>query len=218
MASLYQLINNFENGHFSLDDAMYTGYPCEMALWPDFTELVMKLEDLETASMEEMLDFYNANTKKKLKQFADRPTAIQRVTKIIERLEEKPAPVEPTDEEIEAKKEASRLRRHEGTKRSWANETTAAKRKARHGVEVDGVYYKSVGEAYRQLGLPMNKRISHRIDLKQKGEDYEYTNPATGQQYHWLIVPYRKVEPKPKAPKVTPTNEETAPVEEALVG
>lgn len=186
----------------------------------------MNREDLETAPLEELLEFYNANNSKKLKQFADRPTAVIKVGKTLDKLEAKAAKeaaaaakaeaeanaVPLTPEEIAQKEAESKERRAAGTRSSWEREDVRAKRIARHGVEVDGVYYKSVGEAYRQLGLPLNKRIAHRIDLKIKGEDYEYINPATGQQYHWVIVPFRKVEPKPKAKKV---KAEDAPATEA---
>jgi hypothetical protein len=155
----------------------------------------MNIADLETASTEDMLDFYNANSKRKLKAFADRPTAIHKMTALINKLEaaaaEKP---EPTAEELAAKAEQIKAKRAAGTSLSWAHPETRAKRIARHGVEVDGVYYKSVADAYRALGLPMNKHIAHRAELKANGRDEEYGMV-------WVAVPLRKAEKAPKKPK-----------------
>lgn len=174
----------------------------------------MNLEDLETASLEEMVDFYNANSKRKVKQFNDRPTAVKRVGDLITKLaakEQKEAAPELTPEDEAARQEAIREKRRAGTSRSWGDPEVRAKRIARHGVEVDGVYYSSVAEAFRALDLPMKKCIEFRGELKRIGEDEAaYKNPETGEFYHWKIVPFRKAEGKKKVKPETESATEQA--------
>lgn len=52
------------------------------------------------------------------------------------------------------------------TAAQWLNPATAAARKARRGVEVDGVIYASVPKAFVALGLPIKKCAAFRVKLK----------------------------------------------------
>lgn len=60
--------------------------------------------------------------------------------------------------------------RSEGVKKSWADEAVKAARSSRHAVEVGGVRYRSVREAFKALGLPDSKHIKFRGELKKAGE------------------------------------------------
>lgn len=57
-----------------------------------------------------------------------------------------------------------------GVKKSWLDENVREARSARHAVEVEGVTYRSVREAFKALGLPDAKHIKFRGDLKKAGE------------------------------------------------
>jgi hypothetical protein len=61
-------------------------------------------------------------------------------------------------------------KRAAGVTASWLKPEVKAARSARHAVEVAGVQYRSVREAFKALGLPDNKHIKFRGDLKKAGE------------------------------------------------
>lgn len=65
---------------------------------------------------------------------------------------------------------------------SWKNPATAQKRSQRSGVKVDGVWHRSVGSAFRHLGLPMNEHIKFRMQLKSAGK-------LTAYGYRWEVMP-----------------------------
>lgn len=165
------------------------------------------LENIGEFEKDELFAFYNTNTKRKLKRiFPDLATAVAKTTKLLEAMAETPA-VELTPEQKAEREAEIAAKRAAGTSRTWDDPEVRAKRTARHGIEVDGVYYKSVAEAYRVLELPMSKHIAHRIDLKKMAEgevDNEYG-------MEWKVVPYRYTE-KPKKAAV-----ETQPEGEAEV-
>lgn len=60
--------------------------------------------------------------------------------------------------------------RSAGVAASWTNPEVKAARSTRHAVAVEGVEYRSVREAFAALGLPMNKHIKFRGELKKAGE------------------------------------------------
>jgi hypothetical protein len=167
------------------------------------------LETIEQFEKDELFAFYNANTKRKLKRiFPDLATAVAKTTKLLEAMAASPA-VELTEEQKEARAAEIAAKRAAGTSATWQDPEVRAKRTQRHGVEVDGVYYKSVGDAYLQLGLPMSKCIAHRIELKSLPEgtvDEEYGKT-------WKIVPYRYAE-KAKKAAVEPQPEGEAEVQQ----
>lgn len=53
---------------------------------------------------------------------------------------------------------------------SWADPEVKAARVTRHSVNVNGVEYRSVREAFKALGLPDSKHIKFRMDLKATGK------------------------------------------------
>jgi hypothetical protein len=53
---------------------------------------------------------------------------------------------------------------------SWKDDDVRKARSTHNAVEVDGVRYRSVREAFKQLGLPDSKHIKFRGQLKQYGE------------------------------------------------
>lgn len=61
-------------------------------------------------------------------------------------------------------------KRAAGVTASWLKPDVKAARSARHAVEVAGVQYRSVREAFKALGLPDSKHIKFRGDLKRQGE------------------------------------------------
>ncbi len=73
----------------------------------------------------------------------------------------------------------------EGVKASWANEETAARRKERTNVVVEGHgEFRSVRQAFRDLGLPEVKHGKFRMDLKAKGE---HTFEHEGTTFHFKV-------------------------------
>lgn len=54
--------------------------------------------------------------------------------------------------------------------KSWASKATRAARSERTAVKVGGTQYRSVAEAFRQLGLPMEKHVKFRGELKAAGK------------------------------------------------
>lgn len=69
--------------------------------------------------------------------------------------------------------------RSEGVKRSWFNEEVKIKRSTRHAVKVKGrdgkeMHFRSVRQAFAELGLPLSKHIRFRMALKEEGQLNEY--------------------------------------------
>lgn len=173
----------------------------------------MHIEEVQNATIEELTAFYNANAKTPVEAFDDFPTAAKRVKALIRSIErnankppkEEEAPLTP--EEEEARKLEISERRRAAVKASWENPETAAARSARTGVEVDGVYYRSVTDAYEKLGLPGSKCLAHRAELRANTiADPAYVDEEYGMV--WKIVPYRS-EKTPKAPKEEAVTPET---------
>jgi hypothetical protein len=69
-----------------------------------------------------------------------------------------------------------------GVAASWTNPDIAAKRAQRSAVEVDGEAFRSVRQAFAQLGLPMKEHINFRMLLKEHGQLNDYGRS-------WKIVP-----------------------------
>jgi hypothetical protein len=53
---------------------------------------------------------------------------------------------------------------------SWKDDDVRKARSTHNAVEVDGVRYRSVREAFKRLGLPDSKHIKFRLQLKMYGE------------------------------------------------
>ena len=71
--------------------------------------------------------------------------------------------------EVRYKKQAANEARSEGISRSWEDKEVAAKRAKRHFVRVNGAEFNSVRAAFVALGLPLNKHIKFRMELKAEG-------------------------------------------------
>lgn len=76
--------------------------------------------------------------------------------------------------------------RSEGVKRSWFNEEVKIKRSTRHAVKVKGRdgqvnEFRSVRQAFAELGLPLSKHIRFRMELKEEGQLNAYG-------YSWEVI------------------------------
>jgi len=69
----------------------------------------------------------------------------------------------------ELKHAAKSVTRSTSISESWNNAEIAAKRARRDNVEVNGVQYRSVAQAFQKLNLPMEKHIQFRMELKASG-------------------------------------------------
>lgn len=123
----------------------------------------MKTIDIKSASAAELLAFYNANSgKNPVKRFSDRKTAERRVGELLAAMPAK-------------KVEAASPDRAAAIAESWKNKDVAARRAARHGVRVTDPKgrqdnYKSVRQAFLELGLPIGCHIKFRGALKAEGK------------------------------------------------
>jgi hypothetical protein len=162
-------------------------------------------ENIGEKSIEELLAFYNVNSKRKLKKFADLPTAVAKVTTLLETLA------------AEAVAVAARIEagitnpRSAGVSESWKNPEVAAKRKERSRVEVNGVVYKSVADAFRHLGIDMKHHIKFRQELKANGTDEEWG-------YVWKILPGDAIVTAPKLGVPATPAEPAAPADDTGTG
>lgn len=80
---------------------------------------------------------------------------------------------------------SSSVKRSEGVTSSWKKPEVAAHRSERHHVEVGGIVFKSVAEAFGNLGLPMSKHIKFRGELKRAGS---LTFEHDGKHYTFKVV------------------------------
>jgi len=123
----------------------------------------MKNINTETAKTKQLVEFYNANLptgKKVIKKFATRAVAEARTQDILETL-----------------KGADR---GAGIKRSWQDPAVKAARSTRHQVRVDGVVYRSVKQAFEDLGLDLKGHIKFRMELKAE-------KSINSQRRHWEL-------------------------------
>jgi len=85
-------------------------------------------------------------------------------------------------------KEAIKERQSAGIAKSWLNPATAAARKERHSVTVNKETYGSVRKAFTALGLPDNKHIKFRGQLKKEGKmTFKHLN-AEGKEESFLFT------------------------------
>lgn len=68
------------------------------------------------------------------------------------------------------KKTTKSITRSTSISESWNDQVVAEKRARRDAVEVNGVQYRSVAQAFQKLNLPMSKHIQFRMTLKETGE------------------------------------------------
>lgn len=148
------------------------------------------------ATMKELVEFYNAHAEKPVKRFADRKTAMRRVDELIADMEAGEPEVFTTNEQLEHARDLKRrgeldngpapqrsvTTRSAGIAESWKVAETRRKRCQRSAVEVDGVEYRSVRQAFAALGLPMKMHIAFRMELKATGK-------AAAFGHEWEIIP-----------------------------
>jgi hypothetical protein len=163
--------------------------------------------NVETATTAELLEFFNAHSDKQVKRFADRATAIRRVTNLIldqlpteaecgvieicgdvalevesEEVESEEVESEEVESEEVESEEAARSNLSIAIEKSWTVAEFAAKRAQRSAVDVDGFEYRSVQHAYECLEMDPKNLIRFRMLLKRDGklEDEGRT---------WTIIP-----------------------------
>lgn len=156
--------------------------------------------NITKSTTKELLDFYNSHAGQfewdSVKRFSDRVSAERRVKALLDRLAgpvgetaakpkenaktaaKKPAPAAVA----KAKPKASKEKLSQSIAQSWLDREVAAARKTHNHVDVDGVTYRSVREAFDQLSLPINKHIKFRKMLKENVE-------ANFDGHHFKILP-----------------------------
>lgn len=118
----------------------------------------MNTIDITTATTAELVAFWNEHAEKPVKRFADRKTAERRVAALVAELaakQEQAAPAPNRSAAIAA---------------SWRDPRTAKLRAARLHVRVNGGWFRSVPQAFRELQLPMSKHIAFRGQLREAGQ------------------------------------------------
>lgn len=145
-------------------------------------------------TMKEMVAYYNEYSDKPVKRFSDRKTAERRIEELDPDLinhvgmafcphcgihlsngvTQHCAEYKNDDFEFgclgcggEWGKAIHNATLSEAIRASWKDPQTAAKRRERSGVKVNGDYFKSVAAAFRAFGLPMNEHIKFRMELKK---------------------------------------------------
>ena len=71
---------------------------------------------------------------------------------------------------------------------SWKNKDVAPARATKNKVKVDGTEYNSVGDAFRQLKLPMGKHIAFRMELKAQASGRKTFEDDKGKKYNFTLV------------------------------
>lgn len=137
--------------------------------------------DIKNATTKELVEFYNAQVIKHdmcnpVKKFSDRKTAERRVGELIAELEaDGLTAATPQEAEIAQKRSTA-------IAKSWEDKAVHAKRRQRSAVEVDGVQYRSVKQAFEALKLPLKEHIQFRMQLKAEGKTRCYDR-------QWKIIP-----------------------------
>jgi len=115
--------------------------------------------NVKTATTAELIAEYNRLTGKNIKRFSTRKAGELQV----ERMLNKPNAVKAESAPAEHKNRSLAARE------SWGSSKVAKARSARDGVKVEGVAYRSVAAAFKELGLPMGKHIPFRAQVKRDG-------------------------------------------------
>jgi len=160
------------------------------------------MKDVKTMTTRELIDEYNTLTGKSTQRFSTRKAAERQVENA--RLQPKaktgkvteiPVHVPPSKipaaavtakpKRVRKVKEVVTLNRNESIRESWNDKATAASRSKKDRVSVDNEEYRSVGEAFRQLHLPIGQAIRFRLTLKSEGrKPFEFN----GKTYNFAIV------------------------------
>lgn len=148
--------------------------------------------DVKAATTKELIEFYNDNSDKTVKKFANRTTAENRILALMEEMDDehevdifdagkKKKAVKSAVADVE--KAVSSL--SDAIAESWKDPETREKRSQRSAVKVSGTQYGSVRKAFTELGLPAGECIGFRIRLKAAGS--LKSKKAYGKT--WTIIP-----------------------------
>jgi hypothetical protein len=147
------------------------------------TETEMTALNISAATMPQLVAFYNKQTGKAIKKFETLEIARKRVSALKASSDRRPTASASKPKKAKRATPVTQEERAKAISKSWADPKVAAKRKERHGVRVAGVEYKSVGDAFRQLRLPMEKHVKFRQDLKANGDRLKF------QDHIFILVP-----------------------------
>jgi hypothetical protein len=155
------------------------------------------MKDVTEMLTSELIQEYNALTGKSIEKFASRIAGEQQVTRARKAAGLDTNVVPEIRLQTHKPREDTNPVRAAGTRRSWDNIEVFEKRRERTNVEVDGHgRFRSVGAAFKAIGLPMTKHIAFRQDLKkQKNLEFQ------GLMFR-VADPEPAAEPKPKGKKV----------------
>lgn len=161
------------------------------------------VDQLEAMSSKELVALFNEYSRKPVTKFADRKTAVKRVFDVLLE-EQQDANAKPQATVVKvvaakspklfdlanmntkpAKAKAKAKDRSAAIAASWADPVIAAKRAERTHVKASGTLYRSVREAFEQLGLPLSKHIKFRMELKSV---QELTFKHEGRQVKFSVV------------------------------
>lgn len=120
----------------------------------------------------ELVEEYNALTKKNITKFQDRATAERRVLEARKEHAPKPAQGKKRDKPVwpfEGKPQIVAPEKKPKAEKKAPVDNEA--RRVKNHVRVAGVEYRSVAAAFEALGLPMNKHIKFRAKLKASGAE-----------------------------------------------
>jgi hypothetical protein len=139
----------------------------------------MQHEDIETLTIKQMVDEYNALTGENIKRFASRSDGNRRLMK-----------ARISAAYVDSKYAIS-------ARRSWRDPEVRAKRQRRNNVIVNGTFYRSVRAAFISLDLPVARATKFRLHLNRT-ESGEMTYHHEGKDYKFKNIP----EERPKGLKV----------------
>jgi hypothetical protein len=151
--------------------------------------------NLNTASMPELLAYFNANSgKPPVKRFADRKSALKRIAALspaaVPTTPTVPA-VAPTEQETGmAKAKAKKVKpttKKNGVNSGWDDPQVRKARATHHKVKVSGEVYRSVLEAFKALKLPVGRHIGFRGKLKAADEG-RLTFEHEDKKYNFILV------------------------------
>lgn len=130
----------------------------------------MKAQNVSAMTTAAMVAEYNSLTGKSIKKFSSRSAGEKQLeaarTKVgVAAIKEVVAKV--VKAKVEKKETTNRA---DAIKKSWADPKVAAARSERTHVKASGKMFRSVKQAFEELGLPLEKHIRFRMQLKQVAE------------------------------------------------
>lgn len=126
------------------------------------------MTDITKLSTKDLVARYNELTGKTIKKFSSRSAGEKQVAALIKKLspstaQKAPKPKLPkADKPVDADRSAA-------IAKSWEDPAVAAKRAERNAVKAGNKVYRSVKQAFEDLGLPLSKHIRFRMELKSVG-------------------------------------------------